>query len=40
MHLLRPTLIASLLASSAVFAADFKKDIQPILERNCYECHS
>lgn len=21
-------------------AADFKKDIQPILERNCYECHS
>lgn len=21
-------------------AADFKKDIQPILEKNCYECHS
>jgi hypothetical protein len=21
-------------------AVDFKKDIQPILEKNCYECHS
>ena len=21
-------------------AADFQKDIQPILEKNCYECHS
>jgi hypothetical protein len=31
-----------LLLSTAVAAssADFKKDIQPILEKNCYECHS
>lgn len=40
MPLLRPTLIVSLLSASAVLAADFKKDIQPILEKNCYECHS
>lgn len=25
---------------AATPAADFKKDIQPILEKNCYECHS
>ena len=25
---------------SAASAVDFKKDIQPILEKNCYECHS
>lgn len=31
----------ALAASTAVSsAADFKKDIQPILEKNCYECHS
>jgi hypothetical protein len=28
---------ATVLAASA---ADFQKDIQPILEKNCYECHS
>ncbi|HCN78314.1 MAG TPA: hypothetical protein DIT13_14105 [Verrucomicrobiales bacterium] len=27
-------------AALAVQAADFKKDIQPILEKHCYECHS
>ncbi|MBK8090485.1 MAG: hypothetical protein IPK32_00400 [Verrucomicrobiaceae bacterium] len=26
--------------TSCSFAVDFKKDIQPILEKNCYECHS
>ncbi|MFZ2279022.1 MAG: c-type cytochrome domain-containing protein [Prosthecobacter sp.] len=40
MSLLRPSLIVSFLAVSSAFAADFQKDIQPILERNCYECHS
>ena len=40
MSLLRHSLIVPCLAVSSVFAADFKKDIQPILERNCYECHS
>lgn len=40
MPLPRPFLIAPFLAVSPVFAADFQKDIQPILERNCYECHS
>lgn len=40
MSLLRPSLIVPILAVSSVFAADFKKDIQPILEKNCYECHS
>lgn len=40
MPLLRPSLIVPFLAVSSGFAADFKKDIQPILERNCYECHS
>lgn len=39
MSLPRFILILPLLAV-AVTAADFKKDIQPILERNCYECHS
>lgn len=33
--------LAVLTASTAsVGAVDFKKDIQPILEKNCYECHS
>lgn len=40
MSLPRPALIIPFLAVSSVFAADFQKDIQPILERNCYECHS
>ena len=30
----------ALLACSQVFAADFKKDVQPILKKHCYECHS
>ncbi len=36
------TLFASFLLASfgKISAADFKKDIQPILEENCYECHS
>jgi len=29
-----------LFATSTALAADFKKDIQPILEKHCYECHS
>lgn len=28
------------LTASAAAAADFKKDIQPIFEKHCYECHS
>ncbi len=28
------------MAVATAGAADFKKDIQPILEKNCYECHS
>ena len=32
-----PILLATL---GTVSAADFKKDIQPIFEKNCYECHS
>jgi hypothetical protein len=39
MFLLRLSLIAPVFAAVAT-AADFKKDIQPILEKNCYECHS
>ena len=37
---LRPALAALLLSASLASAVDFKKDIQPILEKNCYECHS
>lgn len=40
MPLPRPSLTFSLLAIAVAGAADFKKDIQPILEKNCYECHS
>jgi len=29
-----------LFAALTAGAADFKKDVQPILEKNCYECHS
>lgn len=39
MSLLRSTFLMPFLAVAAT-AADFKKDIQPILEKNCYECHS
>lgn len=37
-----PRLILPLLclALASARAVDFKKDIQPILEKNCYECHS
>ena len=40
MLLLRHTLLVSILSAATASAADFKKDIQPILEKNCYECHS
>ncbi|MFN0078420.1 MAG: c-type cytochrome domain-containing protein [Prosthecobacter sp.] len=40
MSLPRHTLLISFLAAFTAGAADFKKDIQPILEKNCYECHS
>ncbi len=40
MSLLRLTCLFTLLSFTAAPAADFKKDIQPILEKNCYECHS
>ena len=29
-----------LLTTAAASAVEFNKDIQPILEKNCYECHS
>lgn len=32
--------IALLCATASVEAADFKKDIRPILKAKCYECHS
>lgn len=35
----RFALYVSILACPAL-AVDFKKDIQPILEKHCYECHS
>ncbi|MDZ4406094.1 c-type cytochrome domain-containing protein [Prosthecobacter sp.] len=40
MFLPRHTLLISFLCAVTAGAADFKKDIQPILEKNCYECHS
>jgi len=39
MSLSRTVLILCILPIPAS-AVDFKKDIQPILEKNCYECHS
>ncbi|MEN3943961.1 c-type cytochrome domain-containing protein [Prosthecobacter sp. SYSU 5D2] len=33
-------LSALLLTATAAAAADFKKDIAPIFEKHCYECHS
>lgn len=36
----RPALATLLLSTALAGAVDFKKDIQPILEKNCYECHS
>lgn len=36
----RLALPALFLSASLAGAVDFKKDIQPILEKNCYECHS
>jgi hypothetical protein len=32
--------LAILLSTLSAAAVDFKKDIAPILEKNCYECHS
>lgn len=29
-----------LVAFSSAFSADYKKDIQPIFKKHCYECHS
>lgn len=40
MILFRHSLPALFLTASLAGAVDFKKDIQPILEKNCYECHS
>lgn len=40
MPALRLVLPALFLSASFAGAVDFKKDIQPILEKNCYECHS
>lgn len=36
----RTTLFTLLAAAFPAAAVDFKKDIQPILEEHCYECHS
>lgn len=36
-HFILPSLC---LASTGVRAADFAKDIRPIFEKHCYECHS
>jgi len=38
--ILRTTLLTLLSAAVPAAAVDFKKDIQPILEEHCYECHS
>lgn len=40
MSLPRLTALVFASVSALAEAADFKKDIQPILEKNCYECHS
>ncbi|MDZ4289968.1 MAG: c-type cytochrome domain-containing protein, partial [Prosthecobacter sp.] len=40
MTLPHPILPLLCLAYASAQAVDFKKDIQPILEKNCYECHS
>lgn len=40
MPALRLALPALFLSAPFAGAVDFKKDIQPILEKNCYECHS
>lgn len=40
MSLLPRILLITAAAAAMASAADFKKDIQPILEKNCYECHS
>lgn len=40
MPAIRLALPAFFISASLAGAVDFKKDIQPILEKNCYECHS
>ncbi|WP_395737258.1 c-type cytochrome domain-containing protein [Prosthecobacter sp.] len=40
MSLIRFCLLVPFLAPTLALTADFQKDIQPILEKNCYECHS
>jgi Planctomycete cytochrome C len=36
----RSTIILLTLSLGSTYAADYKKDIQPILKKYCYECHS
>jgi Planctomycete cytochrome C len=36
----RSTIILLTLSLGSAHAADFKKDVQPILKKYCYECHS
>ncbi len=40
MSFLRPSLTILCLTAVAAGAADFKKDIRPILKAKCYECHN
>jgi hypothetical protein len=39
---MKPRLLTPLfaLSSSLAFSADFRKEVQPILKKHCYECHS
>lgn len=36
----RTLLILATLSSGSALAADYKKDVQPIFKKHCYECHS
>jgi hypothetical protein len=37
---LRAIILIAALTAGTVFAADYKKDVQPIFKKHCYECHS
>lgn len=37
---LRSAILFLAISAGSAHAADFKKDIQPILKKHCYECHS